>query len=47
MENTPEENKEVTEVVKKSFEPWLGLRDALDELKIDYKSPDFTEEAMM
>ena len=38
MEGAPE---------KKPFEPWLDLKRALDERGIDYKSPDFTEEAML
>ena len=45
MESTPikVENGEG----KQTFDPWLDLKDALDELKIDYRSPDFTEERML
>ena len=28
--------------LKHAFEPWLDLKNALDELKIDYKAADFT-----
>jgi hypothetical protein len=29
------------------FEPWLGLQDALEEIGMDWKSPDFKEEDMI
>jgi len=32
--------------LKPAFEPWLDLKNALDELNIDYKAADFTEEKM-
>lgn len=29
------------------FDPWLDLKDILDDLKVDYKSPDFKEESLV
>jgi len=45
MESKPEELKSTTDA--KTFEPWLDLAKALDELKIDYKADDFSERDMI
>jgi hypothetical protein len=53
MESKPvEELKQALEAVKvndeeqRPFEPCLDLRDALVEMRINWKSPEFTEEDM-
>ena len=45
MENKEEEKKETS--TQQKFEPMLDLKKAMDELKIDPKSPDFSEEEMI
>jgi len=41
MESIP-----VLEEIKRPYEPWLDLKKAMDELKIDHTDPDFKEEDM-
>lgn len=48
IEKKVEELKVSSEQKEESdFEPWLGLLDALEDLKIDWKSPDFKEQDMI
>ena len=56
MESNPKATEEVQKKVKDlkvaddqdtDFEPWLMLEDCLEECKIDWKSPEFTQEKMM
>ena len=44
MEKTEEEKKASEQ---QEIEPWLMLKEAMDKLSIDHKSPDFNYEQMV
>lgn len=53
MESKPQELEKQVEALKISedesrppFDPWLDLKDCLDEFQIDYTSPEFKEEEL-